>query len=80
MINIIMVYVRKKAGQRYTPRAVSYFFVLGWNGFIYVLSGRGEFGGGGDDWTQSEAHYTLVLGPGDHVEAKNTVRLAATAS
>lgn len=43
----------------------------GWNGFLYVLSGSGEFGGGGN-WTESEAHHTLVLGPGRHVEARNT--------
>ena len=44
----------------------------GWNGFIYVLKGQGQFGGG-DSWTDSDAHHTLVLGPGDHVQAKNTV-------
>ena len=44
----------------------------GWNGFIYVLKGVGEFGGS-DSWTESDAHHTLVLGPGDHVQAKNTV-------
>ena len=49
----------------------------GWNGFIYVISGQGEFGGGGvGGWTESTDHHTLVLGPGDRVEAKNTVRCA----
>ena len=46
----------------------------GWNGFIYVLKGAGQFGGE-DSWTESDAHNTLVLGPGDHVQAKNTVSL-----
>lgn len=45
----------------------------GWNGFIYVLKGVGKFGGE-DSWTESDAHHTLVLGPGDHVQATNTVR------
>ena len=44
----------------------------GWNGFIYVLRGTGEFGGG-TSWTESGPHHTLVLGPGDHIEARNTV-------
>ena len=44
----------------------------GWNGFVYVLSGEGKFGGG-DSWTDSDAHHTLVLSQGDHVQAKNTV-------
>lgn len=44
----------------------------GWNGFIYILKGKGEFGGEGN-WTSSDAHHTLVMGKGDHVEAKNTV-------
>ena len=48
----------------------------GWNGFIYVISGQGEFGGGVGDWTESTDHHTLVLGPGDRVEARNTVRCA----
>ncbi|CAI8037981.1 Pirin-like protein [Geodia barretti] len=39
-----------------------------WNGFIYVLRGTGEFGGE----TESGPHHTLVLGPGDHIEARNT--------
>lgn len=43
----------------------------GWNGFIYVLKGVGKFGGG-DSWTESDAHHTLVLGPGDHIQATNT--------
>ena len=46
----------------------------GWNGFIYVLKGVGKFGGG-ESWTESDAHHTLVLGPGDHVQAENTVSL-----
>ena len=71
------------------------WFSVGWNGFVYVLKGKGEFGktvflcttepllywseklrlSGGENvhWTESNAHHTLVLGPGDHVEAKNTV-------
>ncbi len=44
----------------------------GWNGFIYVLKGAGKFGGG-ESWTESDAHHTLVLGPGDHIQATNTV-------
>ena len=44
----------------------------GWNGFIYVLKGVGKFGGG-NSWTESDAHHTLVLGPGDHIQATNTV-------
>ena len=32
--------------------------------------------GGDDAWTESDAHHTLVLGPGDHVEIINTVNLA----
>ena len=44
-----------------------------WNGFIYVLRGVGKFGGG-ESWTESDAHHTLVLGPGDHIQAANTVR------
>lgn len=43
-----------------------------WNGFIYVIRGEGRFGGDGN-WTSSDAHHTLVLGKGDHVEATNTV-------
>ncbi|XP_003391376.1 PREDICTED: pirin-like protein [Amphimedon queenslandica] len=47
----------------------------GWNGFIYVLKGRGYFGGktatGSDDWMESTPHHTLVLGPGDHINVKN---------
>ena len=44
----------------------------GWTSFIYTISGHGDFGGE-DNWTTSEAHHTLVLGLGDHVQAKNTV-------
>ncbi len=29
--------------------------------------------GGPDKWLKSDPHYTLVLGPGDHVEVKNEV-------
>ncbi len=29
--------------------------------------------GGPDKWLESDPHYTLVLGPGDHVEVKNEV-------
>lgn len=29
--------------------------------------------GGEDNWTESDAHHTLVLGPGDHIDARNTV-------
>ena len=45
----------------------------GWTAFIYTISGRGSFGG--EDWTDSEAHYILLLGSGDHVKAKNVVRI-----
>ena len=31
-----------------------------------------SFVGGNGSWTESDAHHTLVFGPGDHVEAKNT--------
>lgn len=44
----------------------------GWTAFVYVLKGDGDFGGDGN-WTSGDAHHTLVLGKGDHVEAKNTV-------
>ena len=50
----------------------------GWNGFIYVLKGEGKFGGG-DSWTESDAHHTLVLGQGDHIQAKNTVSIRVIA-
>ena len=51
------------------------YFPIGWNGFIYVLKGKGLFGGP-DKWLESDAHHTLVLGPGDHLEAKNEVKSA----
>ena len=31
--------------------------------------------GGESSWTESDAHHTLVLGPGDHVVARNTVSM-----
>lgn len=42
----------------------------GWNGFVYVLKGRGKFGGP-EQWTESTRHHTLVFGPGDHIQIKN---------
>lgn len=33
--------------------------------------------GGESSWTESDAHHTLVLGPGDHVVARNTVSMLA---
>lgn len=42
----------------------------GWNGFLYLLKGKGLFGGP-EEWTESDAHHTLVLGQGNHVEVKN---------
>lgn len=53
----------------------SHCIAPGWNGFIYVLNGTGLFGGP-DKWTESDAHHTLVLGPGDHVEVKNEVTIS----
>ena len=52
--------------------SMSQLVTEGWNGFIYVLNGVGKFGGG-ESWTESDAHHTLVLGPGDHIQATNTV-------
>ena len=43
-----------------------------WNGFIYIISGAGRFGPS-EAAVESDAHHTLVLGPGDHVEVENTV-------
>ena len=37
-----------------------------------TLKGVGKFGGG-ESWTESDVHHTLVLGPGDHIQATNTV-------
>lgn len=34
--------------------------------------------GGENSWTGSDAHHTLVLGPGDHVMARNTVSIHIT--
>ena len=44
----------------------------GWNGFVYVLKGRGKFGGP-EQWTESTSHHILVLGPGDYIRIKNEV-------
>ena len=46
----------------------------GWTAFMYTINGRGKFGGG-EKWTESDAHHTLVLGDGDHVQAKNVVSI-----
>lgn len=54
------------------------FLSSGWNGFIYVIKGKGYFGGktaaGSESWTESTPHHTLVLGPGDHINVKNEVK------
>ena len=42
----------------------------GWNGFIFVLSGSGLFGAI-NKLVKGDAHYTLVLSPGDSVHFKN---------
>ena len=44
----------------------------GWNGFVYVLKGRGKFGGP-EEWTESASHHVLVFGPGDYIQIKNEV-------
>ena len=43
-----------------------------WTAFIYILSGEGKFGPA-ENATTSNAHHTLVLGDGDHVEFENIV-------
>ncbi|XP_065885740.1 uncharacterized protein [Dysidea avara] len=50
----------------------------GWNGFIYTLKGKGLFGP--EEWTESDAHHTLVLDTGNMVEVKNNDLINCTLS